>query len=194
MEDDALEHTHGRAESSPACGPASTCTLGSKSCTCPPHSVPAPMLPTAPHPLGPAVPQKLLKRQFRVASPLPQGCENKQLFLFPQPQWDHQFSKAGAHPNPSHNPKPVVRLSTSHGNRALCHRSSKAASSKESPISCHPSRESCMSKEGKITAPAWLLGREAFNSQAEGVRDGWASQLTPALTQHRGSPAPNAGM
>lgn len=40
---------------------------------------------------------------------------------------------------------------------------------------------------GKITAPAQLSGREAFNSQAEGVRDGWASQLTPAVTA-RGKP------
>lgn len=74
----------------------------------PPHSAPALMLPMAP--LGPAVPPKLLKRQSWVASPAPQGWEGTQLFLSPQPQGDHQFSKAGAPPGPSHNPEAAVRV------------------------------------------------------------------------------------
>lgn len=89
LEDDTPEHTHTRAGCSPACGPASASTLGSKSRRSPLHTVPAQILPTASHPLGPAVPRKLLKHQSRVASPPPQGSENGQLFLSTQPQWDH---------------------------------------------------------------------------------------------------------
>lgn len=40
------------------------------------------MLPTAPHLLGSAMPEKLLKHQSQVANPPPQGSESRQLFLF----------------------------------------------------------------------------------------------------------------
>lgn len=66
LEDDAPEHTHAGAGCSPARGPASTSTLGSKACRSPARTAPAQALPTASHPLGPAVPKKLLKHQSRV--------------------------------------------------------------------------------------------------------------------------------
>lgn len=39
-------------------------------------------------------------------------------------------------------------------------------------------------KGGARLQPSMALGQGAFNSQAERVRGGWASQLTPAVTQH----------
>lgn len=155
-------------------GPASASTLGSKPCRSPPHTDPAQMLPTALHPLGPAVPKKLLKHQSQVASPPLQGSENRQLFLFTQPCWDHQFSKAGSHPSPSHPwPKPVVRVVHHKGielsatlrpakDSAHGHWSSKAASSKESPISCHPSRQCHTSKVGKDHSPSTALRQRSL--------------------------------
>lgn len=178
--------------------------FGSKPCRPPPHTAPAPMLPTASHPLGPAVPKKLLKCQSWMASP-PQGSEDAKLFLSTQPQWDHQFSNAGAHPSPSHPwPKTVVRVVHHVGTelsatlrpaedlgKCTAIRAAKLHLPRKAPSPAARADSAACQRWGKTTAPAQLSGREAFNSQAEGVRDRWASQLTPAVTQHGGSPAPN---
>lgn len=153
----------------------------------PPHSAPALMLPMAP--LGPAVPPKLLKRQSWVASPAPQGWEGTQLFLSPQPQGDHQFSKAGAPPGPSHNPEAAVRVVPHMGTELPATGAAKLHLPRKAPSPA--TQRELHIRGGQDHSSSLAPGQRSLQQPGRGGQRWGAS---PALTQHRGSPAPNAEM